>query len=184
MTSLPTRPQTPWQKSPRYATSRCKNTQNVRRHITFVTWCVSCFSWWPSLLSSWIPWGYMDASCHMCQCWVKVHHCSSQSDVTQEGGPENVLPSFLGYELWDFPEEKTHWRTWCPTVIDVFFFSFVFHSGGYSTWQPALSMPSAVFCLDCAVWPTSQCFPVSAGSRSAVQTTVIQQVLWLKLISS
>lgn len=54
---------------------------------------------------------------------------------------------------------------------------FFLHSGGCSIGRRVQSMPSVVSCLACAVWPTSLCSPVSAGSRSAAQTMVRPPVL-------
>lgn len=44
--------------------------------------------------------------------------------------------------------------------------------GGCSISPPVLFTPFVGFYLDCAVCPTSQLFPVSAGSKSAAQTMV------------
>jgi len=95
--------------------------------------------------------------------------------------PENVLlVSSLGYELPQrIVQRNLHLISGCQSVTNVL---FCLRSGGCLIWRLALSMPSAVFYLACAVWLTSQCSPASAGSRSAAQTTVIRAVFMLYFV--
>lgn len=59
-----------------------------------------------------------------------------------------------------------------PHLYPFFYISALFLPGGCSISPPVLSTPFVGFYLDCAVCPTSQLSPVSAGSKSAAQTMV------------
>ena len=104
------------------------------------------------------------------------------SCVWPKGRLENISPlSSAGCELCNSPE-GLKWlsiRISEKNQVQMSSLLFSLHSGGCLIRQPVLSMPSVAFCLACAVWPTSLCFPASVGSRFAAQTMVRQPLFVL-----
>lgn len=108
----------------------------------------------------------------MCQDWVWMHGRSLQFCVTQGRTWKCSTVS---------PQPAVNCIIYLPHLYPFFYMSALFLPGGCSISPPVLSMPSVGFYLDCAVCPTSQLSPVSAGSKCAAQTMVRCLKLHLKL---
>lgn len=148
---------------------------NISRKDNWTTFS-QCFS--PHLMT--FPASYSYPLMMMCGCQLSCvgSKCITTvvCDVTEHQKMYHLSSSEykLLYSTWRNLDKNLHFNIRSSISKKGIFFFFFLYAGGYSTGWPALYTPFVVFCLDCAVWPTSLCSLVSAGWRSAAPTMVTQ----------